>query len=148
MTDPKTTPAAERRALVAERRARVEELTRDNWTIRDIAKELRVSKDVVYRDRLATRATRMAMYRDKAGQAAAAMAALRAAVTATEAARPAYQILVDDETAAQWLAQLRDDAAALLAVADTFRDYYPYLTDPTATPPGPTATEAVVRPGP
>ncbi|MFE5675089.1 hypothetical protein ACFQ7B_07635 [Streptomyces erythrochromogenes] len=141
MTDPKTTSVAQRRAHIAKRRARVDELTRDSRTIRDIAKELGVTKDVVYRDRLATRATRMAQYRDKAGQAAAAMAALRTAVTATEAARPAYQILVDDETAAEWLAQLREGAAALLAVADTFRDYYPHLTDPTATPPDPTATE-------
>ncbi|NUP19050.1 MAG: hypothetical protein HOZ81_23755 [Streptomyces sp.] len=136
-------------AAVAQRRARVAELTRDNWTIRDIAAELGVHKDVVYRDRLvnaaaaaataatpdrdtpATTATRRALYRDKAGQAADAMAALRAAVTATAAARPAYQILVDDETAAQWVAQLREDVATLAAVADSFGDYYPHLT---ATP--------------
>ncbi|MEV7584407.1 hypothetical protein [Streptomyces erythrochromogenes] len=141
-------------AAVAQRRARVAELTRDNSrTIRDIAAELGVHKDVVYRDRLvnaataaatattpdrdtpASTATRRALYRDKAGQAADAMAALRAAVTATAAARPAYQILVDDETAAHWIAQLREDVATLAAVADSFRDYYPYLTDPTATPP-------------
>ncbi|MEU6294842.1 hypothetical protein [Streptomyces erythrochromogenes] len=140
MTDPTTDPAAERRARVAARRARVDELTRDEWTIRDIARELHVSKDVVYRDRIALRATRMALHRDKAGQAAAAMAALRAAVTAAQAARPAYQLLVDNETAAEWLAHLREDAATLLAVADSFRDSYPHLTAPTATPPRPTAT--------
>lgn len=128
MTDPTADP-------VAQRRARVAELTRDKMTIRDIAAELRVTKDVVYRDRKCNAkkpaATQRARYRDKADQAVAAMAQLAAAVTATEAARPAYQLLIDDDTAAQWIAQLRDNAAALLAVADTFRDYYPHLT---ATP--------------
>lgn len=136
MTDPTTDP-------VAQRRARVAELTRDKMTVRDIAKTLGVSKDVVHRDRKANArkptATRHALYRDKAGQAVAAMEQLRTAVTATEAARPAYQLLIDDDTAAQWIAQLRADAAALLAVADTFRDYYPHLaaTPATTTPEGP-----------
>lgn len=142
--------------VVARRRARVAELTRDNWSIREIAAELSVSKDVVYRDRLVNAATptatdtapdrdtpastatptatRRALHRQKASQAAAALQELHAAVTATEAARPAYQILVDDETAAQWIAQLRRDIATLAGVADTFRDYYPHLTDRTATP--------------
>ncbi|MFB6517455.1 helix-turn-helix domain-containing protein [Streptomyces sp. NPDC056401] len=131
MTDPTLDP-------VVQRRARVAELTRDKMSIRDIATTLKVSKDVVYRDRKfnakGSAATRRALYRDRADQAAAAMEQLHTAVTATAAARPAYQLLVDDDTAAQWIAQLRDDAAALLAVADTFRDYYPHLNDPAATP--------------
>ncbi|MEU2450070.1 helix-turn-helix domain-containing protein [Streptomyces sp. NPDC012765] len=135
MTDPTTDP-------VARRRARVAQLTRDKRTIRDIAKELEVSKDVVYRDQkwikrnapATPAATQHALHRDKAGQAAAALQALHTAITAAADARPAYQILVDDEMAAQWIAQLRDDARRVLDIAETFRDYFPHLTGPTATP--------------
>ncbi|MFZ3494608.1 hypothetical protein ACODT5_15515 [Streptomyces sp. 5.8] len=130
MTDPTTDPVAQRRALVAE-------LTRDKKSVRDIAKELGVSKDVVHRDRIANAATpsaRQARLRDKAAQAAAAMEQLRDAVDATAAARPAHQVLVTDETARQWLAQLREDIAMLTGVADSFCDMYPHLAETPATP--------------
>ncbi|WKV74741.1 hypothetical protein AW27_026410 [Streptomyces sp. PCS3-D2] len=129
---------------VAQRRARVAELTRDKLTIRDIATELGVTKDVVHRDQQWLKkqalATPRALFRDKADQARTAMAQLHAAVTATAAARPAYQVLIDDATAAQWIAQLRDDANRLRDIADTFRELYPHLTGPAATPHRDTAT--------
>ncbi|WKV74238.1 helix-turn-helix domain-containing protein [Streptomyces sp. PCS3-D2] len=122
---------------VEDRRAAVARLTAAGASARRIADELGVSKDTVLRDRAANGAPpatdRRALFRAKAGQAADAMEQLRAAVIATQAARPAYQILVDDDTAAQWLTQLRQDAAALAAVADSFRDYYPHLTHPPAS---------------
>lgn len=130
MTDPTTDP-------VAQRRARVAELTLDKKSLRDIAKELGVSKDVVRRDRIANAATpsaRLARLRDKAGQAAAAMEQLRNAVDATAAARPAHQVLVTDETAREWLDQLREEVTILTGVADSFRDMYPHLTETPATP--------------
>ncbi|MFB7171101.1 hypothetical protein ACFCYM_09805 [Streptomyces sp. NPDC056254] len=147
-----TSPTA---AAVAQRRARVAELTRDRRSIRDIAAELGVSKDVVHRDQQwlkrqkpatatatapAGTATRHPLAHDKTAQAATALQQLRAAVTATVAARPVYQLYVDDATAAEWIAQLRQDVASLAAVADSFRDYYPHLTGPGATPHRDTAT--------
>ncbi|WP_405710054.1 helix-turn-helix domain-containing protein [Streptomyces xanthophaeus] len=123
---------------VAARRALVAQLTRDKVPIRTIADRLGVSKDAVHRDRKALAATpaatRLAAQRERADQAAATLVRLQEAVTAAAAARPAYQPAIDDATAAQWYAQLRDTAAALTDLANTFRDYYPHLTDPTATP--------------
>ncbi|MCP3758196.1 hypothetical protein [Streptomyces sp. TBY4] len=130
MTNPVPDAVVQRRALVAE-------LTRDKKSLRDIAKTLGVSKDVVRRDRIANAATptaRQARLRDKASQAAAAMEQLRDAVDATAAARPAHQVLVTDETAREWLAQLRADITVLTVVAESFRDMYPHLADAPATP--------------
>ncbi len=136
-----STPTAD---AVAQRRARVAELNRDGVSIRETAATLGISKDTVYRDRLVNAATptatERALHRDKADQAAAALQELRAAVTATTAARPAYQLLVDDETAACWIAQLREDTATLTALVESFRDAYSHLTDATATPDRDTAT--------
>lgn len=130
MTNPTPDPVAQRRALVAE-------LTRAKKSLRDIAKELGISKDAVRRDRIANAATpsaRQARLRDKAGQASCAMEQLRDAVDATAAARPAHQVLVTDETASEWLAQLREHIDILTGVADSFRDMYPHLTETPATP--------------
>ncbi|MFD6874516.1 MULTISPECIES: helix-turn-helix domain-containing protein [unclassified Streptomyces] len=128
---PQTPDVAQRRALVAQ-------LSRGGESVRKIADRLGVSKDTVQRDRAALAATpaatRVAQWRIDADQTTATLQQITELATATADAKPAYLPTLDDDTAAQWHAQLRDAAATLLAVADTFRDYYPHLTDPTATP--------------
>ncbi|MFE7097007.1 helix-turn-helix domain-containing protein [Streptomyces erythrochromogenes] len=119
---------------VADRRAAVARLTAAGASARSIADELGVSKDTVLRDRAATAAPRRALCQEKAGRAASAMAQLRAAVTAAVDARPAYQILVYDDTAARWIAQLRQDVATLAALLETFDEGFPHLTAPDAKP--------------
>lgn len=118
----------------AERRATVAAMTEAGASTRRIADELGISKDTVRRDldqmRAAATTPRQELQqrlRRRVALAHEAMSHLRQAVSQAVEARPGYCPLIDDETAAEWHAQLRDDAAALAALAETFRDYYPRL---------------------
>ncbi|MFD3777334.1 hypothetical protein [Streptomyces sp. NPDC058612] len=125
---------------VTQRRAAVARLAQAGASSRRIADELQISKDTVLRDLAAVAATTpppATRMRQRTDLAHEAMRQLRQAVRQTVEARPGYAPLLDDATAAQWHAQLRQDAAALLAAADAFRDYYPHLA-PAAPPRTPT----------
>ncbi|MGW2985442.1 helix-turn-helix domain-containing protein [Streptomyces goshikiensis] len=121
----------------ADRRATVAAMTEAGASTRRIADELGISKDTVRRDLAAAKPSAEAVrrrLRQRAALAHESMRHLRQAVSQAAEARPGYCPLNDDGTAAQWYTQLREDAAVLYALAETFRDYYPHLTDPTATP--------------
>ncbi|MFG2993969.1 helix-turn-helix domain-containing protein [Streptomyces sp. NPDC048257] len=119
----------------ADRRATVARLAQTGASQRRIATELGISKDTVRRD-LADAATPRddvtERLRHRATLAHEAMRHLRQAVSQATEARPGHCPGIDDETAAQWHTQLREDAAALAALAETFREYYPHLTAQTA----------------
>ncbi|MER6198005.1 hypothetical protein ABT234_11655 [Streptomyces sp. NPDC001586] len=123
---------------VPRRRALVAQMSRDKVPIRTMAALLGVSKDVVHRDRQTLAAapaeTPAARRRQRVADTTATLGDLRDTAEALVKARPAYQMGVDDETAARWYAELRDTTARLAALAATFGEYYPHLTDPTATP--------------
>ncbi|MFJ4852411.1 helix-turn-helix domain-containing protein [Streptomyces sp. NPDC088730] len=120
---------------VAQRRARVRQLSQRGASLRDIAAEVGVSKDTVRRDIRATAppdetpvapvvetpAQRMA---HRVAQTETAMRQLYDAAQAVSDATPAHTI-TDDETAQRWVAQLRDTAAQLSRAADEFATYYP-----------------------
>lgn len=121
---------------LATRRATVARMTKAGASTRRIADELGISKDTVRRDLAAATTPREELrerLRQRRALAHESMRHLRQAVSQAVEARPGYCPLIDDATAAQWHTQLREDAAALLAVADTFGDYYPHLTGPAAT---------------
>lgn len=123
---------------VAERRARVRQLSQRGASCRTIASQLGVSKDTVARDIRAletapetpdatpeppaeTPAQRLA---HRASQTDTAMRQLCAAAQAVNDATPAHTI-TDDATARRWYEQLRDTVARLSRAADQFADYYP-----------------------
>ncbi|HET6356002.1 DeoR family transcriptional regulator [Streptomyces sp.] len=115
---------------VAQRRAKVRQLSHGGASNRAIAQQLGISKDTVRRDLEApdappaTPAQRIAQ---RAAQTESAMSQLRAAAQAVDDARPAYTI-TDEATARRWCAELRATAAHLAALADAFAEYYPSAT--------------------
>ncbi|MGP3686514.1 hypothetical protein ACTVZO_17710 [Streptomyces sp. IBSNAI002] len=116
---------------VPRRRALVAQMSRDRVSIRTMAALLGVSKDVIHRDRQALAAappaTRTEQCRQRVADTTATLQDLRDTVNTLVNARPAYQVGVDDETAARWYTELRDTTATLAELAATFGDYYPRL---------------------
>jgi hypothetical protein len=123
---------------VPRRRALVSQMSRDKVSIRTMAALLGVSKDVVHRDRqaliAAPAATPAALRRQRVADTTATLDDLRDTVNALVNARPAYQMGVDDETAARWYTDLRDTTDRLATLAATFGEYYPHLVAQPATP--------------
>ncbi|MFD9306117.1 hypothetical protein ACFWCB_26270 [Streptomyces sp. NPDC060048] len=129
---------------VAQRRTLVAQMSRGGVSIRAMATLLGVTKDVIHRDRkalaeaaTATPATRAEQARQRVADITATLHDLRDTVDALVSAQPAYQLALDDATAAVWHATIRDTAAELTALTATFGDYYPALVALTATPPAP-----------
>jgi transposase-like protein len=116
---------------VAQRRATVRQLSQRGASLRDIAAQLKISKDTARRDLAATEtadappaetlAQRMA---HRVAQTETAMQQLCDAAQAVNDATPALTP-ADDETARRWVRQLRDTAAQLSRAADDFATYYP-----------------------
>ncbi|WP_158721172.1 helix-turn-helix domain-containing protein [Streptomyces sp. NRRL S-241] len=104
----------------AARRAAVAQLAQTGASQRRIADELGVSKDTVRRDLAAATSPRQRLHErlsQRAALAHDAMRHLRQAVSQATEARPGHCPGIDDDTAAQWHSQLRDDAAALTGPA-------------------------------
>lgn len=112
---------------VAQRRARVRQLSQRGASLRDIASQLDISKDTARRDLAAaatpveTPAQRQA---HRVAQVETALRQLCDAVQAVDDATPALTI-TDDETARRWAAQLRDTVARLSRAGVAFAVYYP-----------------------
>lgn len=116
---------------VAQRRARVRQLSQRGASLRDIASQLGISKDTARRDIAATEtvdatpvetpAQRMA---DRVSQVETALRQLCDAAQAVTDATPALTITTD-ATARRWAAQLRDTVSQLSRAADAFATYYP-----------------------
>lgn len=119
---------------VAQRRARVRQLSQRGASLRDIASQLDISKDTARRDlaaaetpdatpepRVETPAQRQA---HRVAQVETALRQLCDAAQAVDDATPALTITTD-ETARRWASQLRDTVARLSRAADEFSVYYP-----------------------
>lgn len=116
---------------IAQRRARVRQMAQGGASCRAIAAQLGVSKDTVRRDLETTDAppaTPAQRIAQRVAQTESAMSQLSAAVQAVDGAPPAYAV-TDDATAARWCTELRAAAAALMAHADAFAEYYPSATE-------------------
>jgi predicted ArsR family transcriptional regulator len=116
---------------VAQRRATVRQLSQRGASLRDIAAQLKISKDTARRDLAAAEAadatpaeTLSQRLAHRASQTETAMRQLCDAAQAVTDATPACTP-TDDETARRWYEQLRDTASQLSRAADAFADYYP-----------------------
>jgi transposase-like protein len=123
---------------VAQRRAKVRQLSQRGASLRDIASQLGISKDAAWRDLRATATpdetpdatpepsaeTPAQRQANRVAQVETALRQLCDAAQAVDDATPALTITTD-AAARRWAAQLRDTAAQLSRAADQFADYYP-----------------------